>query len=69
MANQNDTVSRRDIFQILGAVPAAAAVTAGHEHMHMAADPEPVAHGPYKRQTFDEHQWHTVTLRFDHPRR
>ncbi len=59
-------VSRRDIFQILGAVPAAAAMTGGgHDHMHMTPEPAPVAKGPYKRQTFDDHQWHTVNVLCD----
>ena len=59
-------VSRRDIFQILGAVPAAAAITGGHlEHMHMAAATEPAMKGPYKRQTFDDHQWQTVHVLCD----
>ncbi len=55
-------VSRRDLFQILGSVPALAAVTAGsaaaaHAHPHQNAA---AANGPYRRQTFDEHQWQTV---------
>ena len=59
-------VSRRDIFQILGAVPAAAAMTSGgHDHMHMTPEPAAVAKGPYKRQTFDDHQWHTVNVLCD----
>jgi gluconate 2-dehydrogenase gamma chain len=59
-------VSRRDMFQILGAVPAVAAVTSGdHAHMHMAAATEPAAKGPYKRQTFDDHQWQTVSVLCD----
>ena len=67
MADKNETPnpSRRDMFQILGAVPAVAAVAStDHAHMHMA--PEPVAaKGPYKRQTFDDHQWHTVNVLCD----
>jgi gluconate 2-dehydrogenase gamma chain len=71
--NQSETagVSRRDIFQILGAVPAVAAVAgsasaaeAAHEHMHMAQT-EPAAKGPYKSQTFDDHQWQTVNVLCD----
>ena len=67
--NQSETtttgVSRRDVFQILGVVPAAAAVTSLHgQHMHMAAAAE-TAKGPYKRQTFDEHQWQTVHVLCD----
>ncbi len=63
---QAEGVSRRDIFQILGAVPAAAAVTAGgHEHMHMAPAAAATAEGPYKRQTFDDHQWRMVNVLCD----
>ena len=52
-------VSRRDLFQIIGSVPAIAAVTGGE-----AAAATPKA-GPYKRQTFDDHQWHTVRVLCD----
>jgi gluconate 2-dehydrogenase gamma chain len=52
-------VSRRDIFQIIGSVPAIAAVTAGEA---VAATPKV---GPYKRQTFDDHQWRTVRVLCD----
>jgi gluconate 2-dehydrogenase gamma chain len=52
-------VSRRDLFQIIGSVPAIAAVT-GSE----AAAATPKA-GPYKRQTFDDHQWRTVRILCD----
>ena len=66
MADKNETVSRRDIFQILGAVPAAAVMTSGdHAHMHMAPSEPAAAKGPYKRQTFDDHQWHTVNVLCD----
>jgi hypothetical protein len=74
MAENHDNeagLSRRNVFQILGAVPALAAVTAGtaaaeaaHGHAHMAAQPSTPA-GPYKRQTFDDHQWKTVTVLCD----
>src|SRR5690242_8163788 len=52
-------VSRRDLFQIIGSVPAIAAVT-GSE----AAAATPKA-GLYKRQTFDDHQWRTVRVLCD----
>jgi gluconate 2-dehydrogenase gamma chain len=52
-------VSRRDLFQIIGSVPAIAVVTAGE-----AAAATPKA-GPYKRQTFDDHQWRTVRVLCD----
>lgn len=54
-------VSRRDIFQIIGAAPAIAAVTGGAAQA-AAATPKT---GPYKRQTFDDHQWRTVHVLCD----
>lgn len=68
MADKNETPnpSRRDMFQILGAVPAVAAVAStDHAHMHMAPEPAAAVKGPYKRQTFNDHQWHTVTVLCD----
>jgi gluconate 2-dehydrogenase subunit 3-like protein len=64
--NQSETpgVSRRDIFQILGAVPAVAAVEA-HSHMHTGQEEPTAPKGPYKRQTFDDHQWETVKVLCD----
>jgi hypothetical protein len=68
-AAQTTTVSRRSLFQILGSVPAMAALagTAAaqtHDHAHVA--PQTAASsGPYKRQTFDDHQWKTVRLLCD----
>lgn len=66
--NEKAGVSRRDIFQMLGAVPAAAALagTAGAHpaHMHMPA-PAAAQDGPYKRQTFDDHQWRTIGILSD----
>ena len=58
-------VSRRDLFQILGTVPALAAATAAPlaAHTHDAhAHPATNAKGPYRRQTFDDHQWQTVRV-------
>ncbi len=65
--NQADNagVSRRDMFQILGAAPVAAAAVGAHSsHMHMEPT-EAAPKGPYKRQTFDDHQWETVTVLSD----
>ncbi len=65
------SVSRRGLLQIIGAVPAAAALATEqaeaqtHDHMHMAAQAESAASGPYKRQTFDDHQWETVCVLSD----
>lgn len=66
MKNSTD-VSRRDLFQILGAVPALAAVTGpalAQTHEHQAAQ-KSTAKGPYQRQTFDDHQWRTVGVLCD----
>jgi hypothetical protein len=66
--NEKEGVSRRDLFQILGAVPAAAAfvgTAAAHPaHMHMPAQASN-SQGPYKRQTFDDHQWKTIGVLCD----
>jgi hypothetical protein len=65
-----EAVSRRNLLQILGAVPAAAAVTAGqagaqtHHHSGLAT-PVTFENAPYKRQTFDDHQWKTVQVLCD----
>jgi Gluconate 2-dehydrogenase subunit 3 len=68
--SEKSGVSRRDIFQILGVAPAAAALAGSaaaetHEnHVHMAAQTS-ASQGPYKRQTFDDHQWGTVRVLCD----
>jgi gluconate 2-dehydrogenase gamma chain len=69
---QSAGVSRRDIFHILGSVPAVAAVTAGSAlaQGHMAGMQHPASttqapQGPYKRQTFDDRQWKTVGVLCD----
>ncbi len=69
---QSSNVSRRDIFHIIGSVPALAAVAAGsaaaqthEEHAHMAQHAAAGPKGPYKRKTFDDHQWHTVRVLCD----
>jgi gluconate 2-dehydrogenase gamma chain len=49
-------ISRRSVFQILGSVPAAAALTG------QAAS---AAHAPYQRKVFDDHQWRTVHVLCD----
>jgi gluconate 2-dehydrogenase gamma chain len=67
MKNSTD-VSRRDLFQIIGAAPALAAAVSGsalaqtHEHQ---APHESAAKGPYQRQAFDDHQWRTVQVLCD----
>lgn len=54
-------VSRRDLFQIVGAAPALAAVTAG---AGLAQTPEAPA-AAYQRKVFDDHQWRTVEVLCD----
>ncbi len=66
-------VSRRDLFNIIGTVPAMAIATAGvaaaetpAAHSHMATTAQQAAPtGPYKRKTFDDHQWRTVRVLCD----
>lgn len=68
--NQNDSapVSRRDLFTILGTVPALASVASAaemHSMHHPAAAPAKENKGPYQRQVFDDHQWRTVQVLCD----
>ncbi len=71
MSETPTNVSRRGMFQILGAVPAAAALATGtaaaqtHEHMHVAAETQALMGTGYKRQSFDDHQWKTVSVLCD----
>jgi len=73
---KSDGVSRRNLFQILGAaVPTAAfvagttgaALAEGHEgHMHMArANDTQAAKGPYQRKVFNDEQWQAVRVLCD----
>jgi hypothetical protein len=71
-AQENEGVSRRGLFNIIGSVPALAVLGAAsapaqmHDHAHMAAAPEPDgSKGPYQRQAFDDHQWQTVRVLCD----
>jgi gluconate 2-dehydrogenase gamma chain len=59
-------ISRRNVFHIIGAAPALAAVVTAetHDHMHMSPAAA-AAPGPYNRQTFDDHQWQTVHVLCD----
>ena len=61
--NRNDRngVSRRDLFQIAGAVPVLAAATAG---AGLAQSHEKHA-GAYQRKVFDDHDWQTVHVLCD----
>jgi hypothetical protein len=63
-------VSRRQLFHVIGSVPAVAAVTAGsalaQQHTHTAHGQQADApKGPYQRKVFDEHQWRTVRVLSD----
>jgi gluconate 2-dehydrogenase gamma chain len=64
--SQLDGVSRRGIFQILGSVPALAAVAAGsgaaQTHEHVAAAPAAL---PFTRKVFDDQQWRAVHVLCD----
>lgn len=55
-------VTRRNLFQILGTAPIAAAALAPQAHaaMAMPQDEQDSSSKPYKRQSFDDHQWKTV---------
>ena len=56
-------VTRRNLIQILGIAPAAAAAQTQAEHDH-AAPPAP-AKKAYQRKVFDDHQWRTVQVLCD----
>jgi len=72
-AELESAVSRRELFNILTAVPAAAALAgspvagaqAPEGHQHGAAAAQTSAKGPYQRQTFDDQQWRTVRVLCD----
>ena len=59
-------ISRRTVFQIIGAAPAVAAIAGAetHDHLHMAPAAAATA-GPYTRQAFDDHQWETIHVLCD----
>jgi gluconate 2-dehydrogenase gamma chain len=64
----SENVSRRNLFQIIGAAVPAAAVASGAtqpQHNHGGAKSSDQAKGPYQRQTFDDHQWQTVRVLCD----
>jgi len=64
-------VSRRDLFQILGAVPAVAIASEtasarpAHKHGHATDHPPEAAKSPYQWKVFDEHQRNTVRVLCD----
>jgi hypothetical protein len=59
--NNSAGVSRRDLFQIIGSVPALAAATAG-SGLAQTHETHP---GAYQRKVFDDHDWHTVRVLCD----
>jgi len=69
-AGPHTGVSRRELFHVLGSVPALAAATAAsglaqtpHDHAEHAAGGHRAA--PFERRVFDDHQWHTVHVLAD----
>lgn len=66
-------VSRRNLFHILGAVPAAAVMVGGSTaladghmgHMQMPAAQPQVSSGPYQRKVFNDEQWRLVEVLCD----
>ena len=54
-------VTRGDLFQIVGSVPALAAATAGPG----LAQAHETHQGAYQRKVFDEHDWQTVRVLCD----
>ena len=56
-------VTRRNLIQILGIAPAAAAAQTQGEHTH-TEPPAPVKKG-YQRKVFNDHQWRTVQVLCD----
>src|ERR1035441_2721853 len=56
-------VTRRNLIQILGVAPAAAAAQTQAEHAHTT--PPAPARKPYQRKIFDDHQWQTVQVLCD----
>lgn len=73
MADKNQpespNVSRRDLFNIIGTVPAMAIVAGtalGENHSaHTHGAAASAASGPYQRKTFDERQWKAVCVLSD----
>jgi hypothetical protein len=79
--NQNDqiekpheAVSRRSIFQIIGSVPAVAAlasrpavaeVNEHHAHLPVPAAARATTPGPFVRKVFNDHQWKTAQVLSD----
>ena len=70
LPGETATVSRRDLFQIIGAAPAVAAVAGAapaqtHAHHEHTAQSRASENTPFQRRTFDDHQWQTVRVLCD----
>ncbi|MBV9265980.1 MAG: gluconate 2-dehydrogenase subunit 3 family protein [Acidobacteriaceae bacterium] len=68
--NDKSTVSRRDVFQILGAAPIAAAATSAalaqdKTREHAPAEAKATGNQPFVRKTFDDRQWKTICVLSD----
>jgi len=66
--SEKSSVSRRDLFTIIGSVPALATVAVAaetHAAHHPAAAAPAGNKGPYQRKVFDDHQWRTVQVLCD----
>lgn len=71
-----EAVSRRELFHVIGSVPALATLAAGTAlgqntdrhpdiHEHTAASPELPPTGPYQYKAFNAQQWRTVRILCD----
>jgi hypothetical protein len=58
-------VTRRNLIQILGAAPAAAAAQTQAEHTHSAPATAAPVNKAYQRKVFNDHQWRTVQVLSD----
>ena len=63
MGNKNNRtgIGRRDLFHVIGSVPALAAAAAGSG----LAQTHETHQGAYQRKVFDDHDWHTVRVLCD----
>ncbi len=70
---EEQRVSRRELFHVIGSLPAIAAVSGAtglaygqEDHAHMErAQQTSASKGPYQRKVFDEQQWRTVSVLSD----
>jgi gluconate 2-dehydrogenase gamma chain len=70
---EENVVNRRELFHVIGSVPALAAMAARsalaqeqEDHRHMGQGQQTGGRkGPYQRKIFDEHQWRTASVLAD----